>query len=176
MHKSVKQKLIKRLTGYWKMEAGNIVLMPALMLFLTEARISLWTGVATIAMALLLGIGALYWRAKLQQLQGRDEKFESTMSLIRRMRLPSLALTGSGVGFCALLWLRPEFSKGRPDQIAATFMAVLALLEYINYYHRQLQYFDNMADLKRVFSGKGFRPSQMRRDLDQIARRKRSLR
>ena len=172
MQKNAKQKLINRLSSYWKMEAGNMIIVPVSVLFLTKLQISLWTVIATIAMAFLLGIGALYWRIKLHQLLGRDEKFEPTMALIRRLQTPSLVLTVLSAGFCALLWLRPEFSKGRPDQIAITAMAVLAVLEYINYYHRQLQYFDNKADLKRVFSGKGFRPSQMRRDLDQIARRK----
>ena len=149
-----------------------MIFLPVCVLVLTKAQISLWTVIATIAMAFLLGIGALYWRIKLHQLQGEDKKFEPTMALIRRLQTPSLVLIVMSASFCALLWLRPEFSKGRLDQIAVTAMAVLAGLEYINYYHRQLQYFDNKADLKRVFSGKGFRPSQMRRDLDQIARRK----
>ena len=94
------------------------------------------------------------------------------MARIKRLQIPTLILTGLAVLYCGLLWVRPELSKGRPDQIAISVMAVLAALEYINYYHRQLNYFDNKADLKRVFSGKGFRTSQMRRDLDQLARRK----
>jgi hypothetical protein len=52
------------------------------------------------------------------------------------------------------------------DRIAATACAVLAALEYVNYYHRQLQHFDNWADFKRLIAGKGFRKSWMARDLD----------
>jgi hypothetical protein len=44
-------------------------------------------------------------------------------------------------------------------------LTVLAMLEYINYYHRQLQHFDNAADLKRLLSGKGFKRSHMAREL-----------
>jgi hypothetical protein len=42
---------------------------------------------------------------------------------------------------------------------------VLAVLEYVNYYHRQLQHFDNKADFRRMLAGKGFRQSWMARDL-----------
>ncbi|MDQ3080564.1 MAG: hypothetical protein M3R03_11290 [Pseudomonadota bacterium] len=49
--------------------------------------------------------------------------------------------------------------------IAAELLTLLAGLEYVNYYHRQLQHFDNLADLKRLFSGRGFKPSHMARSL-----------
>ena len=149
-----------------------MVMIPALMLYFTKLQISLGTVIATVAAVMLLGIGTLYWRAKLHQLQGKGEAFEPTMAWISKLQIPSVILTIIGAVYCVLFWVKPELSKGRPDQIAITVMAVLAVLEYINYYHRQLQYFDNNADLKRVFSGKGFQPSQMRRDLNQIARRK----
>ncbi|NNC37855.1 MAG: hypothetical protein EX271_03060 [Acidimicrobiales bacterium] len=169
---STKDYLIKRLSGYWKMEGFNMLAIPALMLFLTKLQISWWTVIATLAAVLLLGVGTMYWRAKLHQIQGRGQNFEPTMYLIKSLQLPSLILTLLSAGYCVLLWVKPDLSRGRPDQIAITVMAVLAVLEYINYYHRQLNYFDNKADLKRVFAGKRFQRSQMRRDLDQIARRK----
>jgi hypothetical protein len=172
MQAYAKKKLIKRLTGYWRLEAGNMVLIPAFVYYFTKAQLSTWTAVSMFAVALLLGVGAMYWRAKLHQLQGKGEGFEMTMVLIKRMQTPTLILTLLSLAYCGLLWLRPEMSRGRPDQIAISAMAALAALEYINYYHRQLNYFDNIADLKRVFTGKGFQPSQMRRDLDQLARRK----
>lgn len=168
MQESVKQKLITRLSGYWKMEAGNMLLLPAFVLYLTKLQISLWTVVAIIAVVVLLGVGALYWRIKLHQFQGNTERFKPTMVLIKRLQLPSLVLTLISLGLCGLLWLRPDFSKGLPDQIAISAMAVLAALEYVNYYHRQLNYFDNKADLKRVFSGNGFRTSKMRHDLNEL--------
>jgi hypothetical protein len=54
------------------------------------------------------------------------------------------------------------------DQIAATACAALAALEYVNYYHRQLQHFDSWADFKRLLAGKGFRKSWMARDLEAV--------
>jgi len=50
-------------------------------------------------------------------------------------------------------------------EVAATFAAVMAVLEYINYYHRQIQHFDHMSDFKRLIKGRGFRPAQMNQDL-----------
>jgi hypothetical protein len=38
---------------------------------------------------------------------------------------------------------------------------VLAILEYINYYHYQLQHFDHAADFARLLSGRGFRRSHL---------------
>jgi len=154
------------------MEAANVVLLPGLMLFIVKGQVSLWTLAVFVPVCLLLVIGAMYWRIKLHQIQGHTENYRPTMRLIRNLQWPSLVLTLVGVALCILLWVRPELSRGRSDQYVILFMATLSVLEYINYYHRQLNYFDNKADLKRVFSGKGFQPSQMRRDLDQIARGK----
>jgi hypothetical protein len=53
-----------------------------------------------------------------------------------------------------------------PDAIAAAVLATLAALEYVNYYHVQLQHFDNAADFKRLVSGKGFRRAHLARAID----------
>jgi hypothetical protein len=42
-----------------------------------------------------------------------------------------------------------------PAVIAAGLLTLLAALEYMNYYHRQLQHFDNMADFKRLITAEG---------------------
>ena len=55
------------------------------------------------------------------------------------------------------------------DRWVALAAAVLAALEYVNYYHRQLQHFDNFADIKRLLTGRGFRRSQMARDLERYS-------
>ncbi len=116
-------------------------------------------------MMLLLIIGAVYWRAKLQQVEGREGPLSSTLSLISFLQLPSLALTLIGLAAVAFAWAQPEhFSNGR-ERWVATFAAVMALLEYINYYHRQLQHFDHLPDFKRLLAGKGLRPSQLAKDL-----------
>ena len=62
-------------------------------------------------------------------------------------------------------WVFPPLSTSFGDRLAATICSTLAVLEYINYYHRQLQHFDHAADFKRLLTGKGFRKSQMAIDL-----------
>ena len=59
MQRDAKNKLIKRLSSYWKLEAANMVLIPAMMVYFTKSQISLWTMVATMAAVMLLGVGAL---------------------------------------------------------------------------------------------------------------------
>ena len=64
--------------------------------------------------------------------------------------------------------LFPVFS-GLADRNVATACAVLAVLEYVNYYHRQLQHFDSREDFRRLLTGKGFRKSWLARDLEGVA-------
>jgi hypothetical protein len=46
------------------------------------------------------------------------------------------------------------------------------MLEYVNYYHRQLQHFDHAADWKRLLAGRGFRVSQMAADLQRLRQKR----
>ncbi len=41
----------------------------------------------------------------------------------------------------------------------------LATLEYVNYFHVQLQNFDHAADIKRLTNGGGLRRAHMAKDL-----------
>ena len=67
---------------------------------------------------------------------------------------------------------RGPVARGLADRVAATGCATLAVLEYVNYYHRQLQHFDNKADFKRMLAGKGFRQSWLARDLSELRRQR----
>jgi hypothetical protein len=63
-------------------------------------------------------------------------------------------------------------------QLSAQFLApavllLLAVLEYVNYYHVQLQHFDHDADWRRLMSGRGFRPSHLAREIDRWKREQR---
>lgn len=157
--------LKRRLSGYWKMEAGNVLLVPVILLMVTRWTPSWVTLVSFIPMMLLLLIGAYYWRAKLKQLEDRSYDLSGAMRVISVSQAPALILSlvaGSAVIYA---WTRPDLFTSGWDRGAATFAALLALLEYVNYYHRQLQHFDHGPDFKRLLSGKGLRPSQMARDL-----------
>lgn len=157
--------ILARLEPYWKMEAGNIIGIPLIVLLLTKGKIGWITLVPLVATMFLLGIGAVYWRMKVRQLRGEAASEGKVLTWLARLQGPSLLLTLAGIATAALGWIAPQYSVGQPDRIAASACALLAALEYVNYYHRQVQHFDNKADFKRMLAGKGFRPSWMARDL-----------
>lgn len=163
--------LEKRLDSYWKLEGINIFLVPVCTAIIASGKIGWLTGLTFIPVCLLLAIGTYYWWAKLQFLQ-RREALQPRVVRLAKWDWPSLLLTiGAGL-IAAAGWLRPDLSVGLADRIAATTMAVLAALEYVNYYHRQLQHFDHAADWRRLTQGKGFRKSQLRRDLERFGLRR----
>ena len=63
--------LLKRLDSYWKMEAANVLFVPLFLFWLSGWRSSWITLLPMAATMLLLIIGALYWRGKVQQLSGK---------------------------------------------------------------------------------------------------------
>jgi hypothetical protein len=160
--------LLARLEPYWKMEAGNAVALPVLVFWLNKGQLSWVSGVPMAAMVLLLVIGALYWRGKVRQLKGDVQNWTGLLSILNRLQLTALGLTLAGCAAALAGWIGADLARGTADRVAATFCAILAVLEYVNYYHRQLQHFDNKADFKRMLAGKGFRPSWMARDLAAI--------
>ena len=147
------------------MEAGNVVLLPAILIFLSRGNLGWVSAVCMVPMGLMLIIGAYYWRAKLKRLESRDYDFARAMGLIARLQWPVLGLTISACLLVAFAWARPGLFTSGWDQGAATFSAIMALLEYVNYYHRQLQHFDHTEDFQRLLRGNGLRPSQMAKDL-----------
>ena len=85
-------------------------------------------------------------------------------------KVPALVLTLAGCATALAGWWAPAWSAGLADRNVATAGAVLAVLEYVNDYHRQLQHFDSREDFRRLLSGKGFRTSWLARDLEAVAR------
>ena len=147
------------------MEAGNVLLMPAILLMVARWNPSWVSIVSLVPMVGLLIIGAYYWRAKLKQLEDRTYRFENTMRAISVSQLPALLVTLIAIGVVIYGWSRADVFTSGWDKGVATFAVTLAVLEYVNYYHRQLQHFDHGPDFKRLLSGNGLRPSQMSKDL-----------
>ncbi|MFN9877812.1 MAG: hypothetical protein ACK557_04995, partial [Planctomycetota bacterium] len=57
--------------------------------------------------------------------------------------------------------------------VAPAILLLLAVLEYINHYHFQLQHFDHAPDWQRLVSGRGFRRSHLAREIDRWKRERR---
>ena len=154
------------------MEVANAPLMPAIMLFLcfqTDQAVGLGFALACVPMCGLLILGGLYWRAKLQQLEGRSETLERVLGQALKWRLPLLATTSLALVLAVGVWFT-DLAASTGERWCISIAAVLAGLEYINYYHRQLQHFDNWPDFKRLITGRGLQRSWMARDLERFER------
>lgn len=169
--------LEKRLSSYWKMEVANAALLPAVMVYFAaifKSSIGPLSLITFIPMVCLLIIGGLYWRAKLSFIKGRAGPLKRVIKVANYTRIPMLILTVFSIILVTLSWANLTLSSGLGDRIVATIAITLAALEYINYYHFQLQHFDHVEDMRRLVTGRGFRPSQMSVDLKKWRRSQRS--
>lgn len=163
-----REAVLKRLEGYWKLEIGNAVFMPATILLVTHSQDSDlgWLSWASfLPMCALLIVGGLYWRAKLQVLQGQPEKLPNFLAWAGPLEIPLGLLSLATFVAAIASWFLPGLSVSLADRIAASLASLLAVLEFVNYYHRQVQHFDHKADFQRLVTGKGFRRAQMAVDL-----------
>ena len=156
----------RNLAYYWKMEAANVLFVPAFALWLGFPRHAMEAVaiiLAIIAAAGFLIVGAAYWRAVDRRVRMGDGGVTArALALAHRLEKPLLVVTG--LALVATLAALAVYGWSR-TVIAAACLSLLAALEYINYYHRQLQHFDNMADLKRLVAGRGMKPAHMGREL-----------
>ncbi len=151
------------------MELGNVWLMPAVMVWMAyflEYPLGWLSWVSMLPMCALLLVGGLYWRAKLRQIQADPAPMQKVLRWAHLLQWPLGAASAIVCLLSFVSWIGGgTFSLSLGDRITASVAAALAMLEYVNYYHRQLQHFDHAADLKRFREGKGFRVSQMATDL-----------
>lgn len=163
-HTTKKQKLVRRLRPYWKMECANIFLLPMtgvyLIAYVFGAPITLSLCFSMLATSWLLIIGTISLRMMLEDLEGNKSFGDYWLPVLHRAQLPSLML----VTFSCIVTIADAclaFPNFRASQYGSFLFSLLALLEYINYYHRQLQHFDNAADFQRLREGRGFRRSHL---------------
>ncbi len=164
---SPKDAITRRLRHYWRIEAGNVVLVPLFAwgwVVWVGGAPTVSFGVAAFASSLLLVIGALYWRAVLRRAEGNARPFQFWIPVLAKLELPSLLLTAAAV-IVAAGELAPLSRSGNRVHIATAGLAVLAVLEYVNYYRVQLQHFDHWNDWKRLLAGRGFRKAHLARDV-----------
>lgn len=155
--------LHRHLTKYWKMEAGNVLMMPAM------GCAMLWSGGVTpdaaaiagmAACSLLLVIGAAAWRMALARLDDDTALAEKLTAACARAEWPSLAVLVLATAMAAASVVEGGW---RPNSFAATGFTLLGWLENANYYHVQLQNFDSIIDLKRLRAGRGLRRAHLGR-------------
>ena len=165
---STKALLLKRLGDYWKIERLNAFLIPPaainVVVFVFDGSFTLAFALSLLATVWLLVVGTISLRMLLKNLE-RDFSFsEYWLPKLHVAQLPSLLLVVASIMLTLLDSIRayPKFTASHYGAITFT---LLAVLEYINYYHRQLQHFDNVSDFNRLMTGNGFRESHLARSL-----------
>ena len=155
--------LRRHLTKYWKMEAGNVLVIPAMgyaMLWSGDTTPDVAAIAAMVACSLLLVVGAAAWRMALAGLDGDTALAEKLTTACARAQWPSLTVLALATAMAAA-----SVAEGgwRPNSFAAGGFTLMGWLEYVNYYHVQLQNFDSAIDLKRLRAGRGLRPAHLGR-------------
>ena len=132
--------------------------------FVLRSPFTLTLALALLATSWLLVIGTISLRMMLKNFEGDRNYSDYWLPVLHYLQLPSLLLVMAtiAVTFTDVAACYPMLSA---SQYAALLFTVLATLEYINYYHRQLQHFDHQEDFKRLLAGKGLRKSHLARAL-----------
>ena len=173
---SHKPALVRRLSHYWKVEAANIVAVPGLVVWAVKKSgntISFPLIVAMAAACFMLLIGTFALRIQLETAKGRRSFGQRWVPWLSQAQWPALVMVVAAVAGAGFqLWVGGRRSG---VAIATVVCSLLAVLEYINYYHVQLQNFDHMPDLKRFMAGGGFRESHLAKALRSFRARKQRL-
>lgn len=145
------------------MEAGNVLALPAM------GWAMLWSGgiapdAAAIAgmatCSLVLVIGAAAWRLALAGLDGDAALAQRLTAACAYAEWPCVLVLVIATAMAAASVLDAGW---RPNSFAAAGFTGLGWLEYVNYYHLQLQNFDSTIDLKRLQAGRGLRRAHLGR-------------
>lgn len=160
-------RIAKRLRKYWQLEAINVVALP----FAVLLMVATWGGspnltlaLALAASAVLLVIGACYWRIVLLRVEGDARPFERWLPRLAAAEPYALTLTALTVAATAY-----DVAAGDgtwpAERIASAAMTTLAVLEYVNYYRFQLQYFDHAPDFAALLKRRTLKRAHMARDI-----------
>lgn len=163
---TLRKRMPRNFRTYGTMEAASIFLLAAVAVFFGRPQLPaemLAMALAIAAASCFLLVGARYWLALDRRLARADRSsLQKALAFADRVEVPFLLVTvSSAVWLVFALWLHGWTSA----LIAAGLLTLLAGLEYVNYYHRQLQHFDQWSDFKRLVSTGRFRPSHMSRAL-----------
>jgi hypothetical protein len=153
-----REKLLKRLSSYWQLEALNVIFVPAftaILVIQADDNVSWPLGLSMVACSGLLIVGAIIWRLKFDELQKKVEFEYFIIPWLDRVKFPSLWLCLATIP--AVLYELIHDGRWSPSVIATTALATLSIMEWINYYAIQLQHFDHIDDFQRLIKGKGFR-------------------
>ena len=156
---------VRNFATYGNLEAFNALLVPSIAIYYgwpDDRGGALLLAIANAALIIGLVVGAFYWWGVAARLKRRSDPMTRAVRLADVAQRPMLVATLTAIALC--IW--QIASRGMIwTNIVAIVVTTLAALEYVNYYHVQLQHFDNLADFKKMLRGAGFKRAHMARDL-----------
>ena len=166
---STRNRLIKRLDGYYKLEGLNAVWIFCLSIYIifrndVSEVIFLTYGIWFIVYILIQGTH--YWRLKLLSLKGEkiDQPFQ--INLFKKFKKTNQFLClGIPLVFVIQWYLDKDMMSNSSIFYWSIFTNVFAIAEHINYYHRQLSY-DNPYDWQYLRKNKRLKIASLKKDLE----------
>lgn len=173
-----RDKLLKRLKPYWMMEGANVVLVLFIAWFLitvfAKGQITIAVLAAMVATSFLLVVGTFAWKMVVDGLEGNPKSEEQWTPWLDLARWPALILTILAV-VATIAEAISTLPRVSASLVGASMLCLLAILEFVNYYHVQLQHFDHAEDFLRLLSGKGFRRSHLSKSIRTYRQRTRKV-
>jgi len=165
-----KQRLIRRLRCLWTFELFDSFFFPGLVIFVSRTQqlsVGLFTLHSTGLVTWLLWQGAAYWWLRLRAVR-RDSRIDAKhLRWFATLKKANWAL----IGLLPLLLLGRGLVgsafRSPLDVAAGIGLYALAILEQINYYHRQLMY-DYPPDRRYLVRNRRLKRSSLSRALDTL--------
>lgn len=166
--RSSKKKLIKKLQWTFQVEGMNSVMFFGILIFLNATyKVSdlLFLSYGLLLMCFVLFQGTYYWWVKYSAL--KDEHIFQARTLSRFQDFKKL--NRIIIALIPVVILLQWFVSGKQitgDNFLgwALFANGFGVLEYINYYHKQLMY-DNKQDLKYLIQNRKLKEASLHKDL-----------
>lgn len=142
-HVSLREKLIKRFRYLWTWELLNALVVFPFFLFAISQNIQIGISaiLATMVTCIILIIGSAFSFLKYQDLRHGTHNIGKYENIFRLLRW----IIPIAIGLILIVNLQLSFLEAE-DWFIATLFYLMAILEYINYFHFQLMY-DNKNDL-----------------------------
>lgn len=162
----VKDQLQRRLRCLWTLELANALFFFPLFYYVISLNLRLgWFSlVSLIVVCAELVVGAAFWFLKSRALAASEPL--SRPDTRRTFHATKLAFAAALPVLFALFVVRAfvQHDASPGELLVGGGLMIMALLEYINYYHVQLSY-DNRADLQYLLTHRRLKRAVMVRDL-----------
>lgn len=165
---SSRKRLKKRLKWITQVEGINVVMFLGILLFLNTQHDSsdlIFLSYGLLFMCYILFQGTYYWYVKLSRLKKEYVEPKKVLTRFRAFKKHNLI----GILLIPIVLLIQWYLSGQQlDQdnklFWAVFVNIFAVLEHINYYHKQLMY-DNRYDFRYLYRYKHLKNAALSKDL-----------